>query len=357
MSSKVILISHLPIPYRGIGSWTTLYDNYITKSEHQIDTIICPPLVKKKYPDINYEFFTVSKFVKLRNKLFSNRFYHIIKTLEAYISKNKQHSFIIQIIDNLGFVFALNDFLIKSGQRSKVYIQYSFHGFSIQNESVMKKINNSCDELILLTNLAYKDNLKRHTLLPKHVSVLNNGIDTQIFKTSNEKQNREVTTFLWCSQDRPKKGLHIILEIWSEFHKQFPNTELKIVGNHKAYHGKGIKSLGRIPNKDLPKIYQEADVYLFPTLCHEGFGLTLAEALHCGCFCIASKIGGVPEVLNHGEYGWLINEPHNEKEWLGAMVKYMNKQPKHPKIPKDKFSLESWSEGMNEIITKAKNRN
>lgn len=356
MSSKVVLISHLPLPYQGIGSWTTLYHNYITKSEHHIDAIICPPLKKTKYTDIDYVFYENSKLNKFKNKLLSNRFYNILKALISYISNNKQHKFIIQIIDNTGLVFAVNDFLIKNSLRERVYIQYSFHGFSIQSENLIKKINASCDELILLTKLAYNDNLKRHTLLPKYVSILNNGINTEIFKPISEKQNNR-TTFLWCSQDRPKKGLHIILEVWNKFHEYYPNTELQIVGTHKIYQGGGVKCLGRIPNDEISEVYQNADVYLFPTLCHEGFGLTLAEALHCGCFCIASRIGGVPEVLNQGEFGWLINEPHNEENWLEAMVKYMKEQPKHPKIPKQKYSLESWSNGMNEIILKAKNRN
>jgi glycosyltransferase involved in cell wall biosynthesis len=220
----------------------------------------------------------------------------------------------------------------------------------------MKSINKSCDELILLTRLSYSFNLKQHTLLPKYVSVLNNGIDTKKFKADSGKRNNSITTFLWCSQDRPKKGLHLILEIWPIFHKKYPNTELQIVGTHNKYKGQGIKCLGRIPNNHLPSIYQNADVYLFPTLCHEGFGLTLAEALHCGCFCIASNIGGVPEVLNHGEYGWLINEPHNEFEWLDAMIKYMKEKPTQPQIRANLYSQESWSKGMNTIISKAKRR-
>ncbi|QSS96403.1 glycosyltransferase family 4 protein [Psychroflexus sp. ALD_RP9] len=354
--SKVILISHLPLPYHGIGSWTTLYHNYMIKGRHQIDAIICPPLSKEKYIDIDYLFFTNSKIKKIKNKLLYNRFHHILSRLKAYISKYKNYRFVIQIVDNIGLVLALNVFLTKHSLRGQVYIQYSFHGFSIQSENLMKKINASCDEIIFLTQIAYQDNLKRHTLLPKYVSILNNGIDTNKFKQIAKKDENDKTTFIWCSQDRPKKGLHIILEAWSKFHKLYPNSELQIVGTYKTYQVEGVKCLGRISNDQLPEVYQNADVYLFPTLCHEGFGLTLVEALHCGCFCIASNIGGVPEVLNHGEYGWLISEPHNTDEWLNAMITYEREKPKHPKILKNKYSLESWSNGMNEIILKAKNR-
>jgi glycosyltransferase involved in cell wall biosynthesis len=354
---KVILISHLPLPYHSIGSWTTLYHNYIRKNKHQIDAIICPPIEieRKKYSKIEYHFSSKPWYFKYKQRFLSNRFYPIINELNKFINKNNQNKILIQIIDNFGLFQYVDLYLRKNKIRDNIYIQYTFHGFSI-NENLMNKMSISCDEIIFLTNLAYKYNLKHQKLLPKNISVLNNGIDTQNFSLKLDLRSKEITTFLWCSQDRPKKGLHIILEIWPEFHKRFPHTELKIVGTHKTYKGQGITSLGRIPNRKLPALYQVSHVYLFPTLCHEGFGLTLAEALHCGCFCIASKIGGVPEVLKNGKYGWLIKEPHNPKQWYSAMDKYMIEKPNHIKIPADLYSQESWAKGMNEIITKAKYR-
>ena len=38
---KVILISQVPLPFSNIGSWTTLYKNYL-QGDHSIDYIICP---------------------------------------------------------------------------------------------------------------------------------------------------------------------------------------------------------------------------------------------------------------------------------------------------------------------------
>jgi len=60
----------------------------------------------------------------------------------------------------------------------------------------------------------------------------------------------------------------------------------------------GVVYLGRIPNKKVAAYFQASECYLFPTLWHEAFGLSLIEALHCGNFCIASAIGGVSEVLS-----------------------------------------------------------
>ena len=47
--SKVILISQVPLPYSKIGSWTTLYQNYLS-SNHSIDCIVC------EQPDVLFEY-------------------------------------------------------------------------------------------------------------------------------------------------------------------------------------------------------------------------------------------------------------------------------------------------------------
>ena len=112
--------------------------------------------------------------------------------------------------------------------------------------------------------------------------------------------------------------------------------------------------MGKIPNHNLPTYYQAADCYLFPTLCEEGFGMTLVEALHCGCYCIASKLGGVPEVLKNGEYGKLIENPHDAAEWLDAIKDYLENNLSYPQIPKELYSANAWNQGMNNIIEEAK---
>jgi L-malate glycosyltransferase len=117
----------------------------------------------------------------------------------------------------------------------------------------------------------------------------------------------------------------------------------------------GVHYFGRIPNDKLPEYLQTTDCYLFPTLWHEGFGMSLIEALHCGNYCIASSIGGVPEVLQYGKLGKLIVNPHFVKEWEQAMMEFIENQISLPVISSDLYSTASWTEGMNAIISTAKN--
>jgi glycosyltransferase involved in cell wall biosynthesis len=94
---------------------------------------------------------------------------------------------------------------------------------------------------------------------------------------------------------------------------------------------------------------------LFPTLCHEGFGLSLIEALYTGNYCIASALGGVPEVLQNGQYGKLIENPHFIEEWIDAIDEFLHrKNDQNLVLPKDMYSADLWKQNMDKLIIKAK---
>ena len=202
-----------------------------------------------------------------------------------------------------------------------------------------------------------------YTVLPCNFSVLHNGIDTNKFFKISEFEKLKLKaeigcsakkTFVWCSQDRPKKGLHLILDVWKRIHKNHTDCELVVIGTEISENLNGVRFLGKIPNDVLPKYFQAADVYLFPTLCHEGFGLSLIEALHCGNYCIASSLGGVPEVLQYGKLGKLIENPHFVNDWVAVIEDYLTNNPKVPEVEKYLYSATSWTIGMNNIINEAK---
>ena len=160
--------------------------------------------------------------------------------------------------------------------------------------------------------------------------------------------------FLWCSQDRAKKGLNLILYSWKNLIKKYNNIELWVIGARREEVISQVKYYGKIPNDSLPEYYQAADCYLFPTLWHEGFGLTLIEALNCGNYCIASALGGVPEVLQYGKLGKLIENPHFINEWITAIEAFLENKDNCPTNQDSIYSKEEWIDNMNTIILNAK---
>lgn len=76
-----------------------------------------------------------------------------------------------------------------------------------------------------------------------------------------------------------------------------------------------VKFLDYIPDDCIPAYYAAADVFVLPSVVDErddteGLGVVLLEALACKTPCVASNVGGIPEVITDGLTGFLV-EPGN----------------------------------------------
>mgnify|MGYP003670689607 FL=1 len=366
---KTILISQVPIPYKKTGSWTTMYGYYIEHFKHKIDYIVCD----ENHTDnksVQYQHLRgVSVLDKIQDKFIKGKRYNnYFEALDKIIEPNTKY--IIQIVDNKGVVNPLHQFLSKKHNRSNFCVQYFYHGFILNfKNNKGAQFFKSIDELFLLTKQAQLELNKVYGETGLKIRYLHNGVNSEVFKAIaySEKielrQHNHINTdelvFLWCSQDRPKKGLNIALAAFDKVHTKYSKTKLLVVGVNKVIEQSGVEVIGKVPNKDLPKYYQMADVFLFTTLCEEGFGLVLAEALKCGCYCIASNFGGVPEVLNFGKYGVLIDEPFKVDKWVIEMENAVSEfeakgeNPYLKDLPKNSYNLEDWCKQMNVFIDEA----
>jgi glycosyltransferase involved in cell wall biosynthesis len=360
---KVILISEFPLPYSKIGSWSTLYNNCLSQ-ENRIDYLVCeqPEYFFKK---VNYQIVKQNFWTKFYKKITKKRHQPFIKALDKIVDKDEKY--ILQIIDNSGFLSALEDYFKKKGNRKQFYIQYFYHGYvPVFEKYSQEKFYKKIDELIVLTEKARIKIKENNISLPNTISYLHNGVDTAKFFALSELEKESLKTemnvsgkkiFVWCSQDRPKKGLKIILDLWGNKYKNNSDYVLLVIGcQPREQKIDGVLFLGKIKNDLLSKYYQIADVYLFPTLCEEGFGMSLIEAMHCGCYCIASAYGGVPEVLQYGKLGKLIEHPEDIKNWEIAIENYVNGNAKKTAIPKNLYTSVTWNKEMDRIIIDAKNR-
>jgi glycosyltransferase involved in cell wall biosynthesis len=64
--------------------------------------------------------------------------------------------------------------------------------------------------------------------------------------------------------------------------------------------------LGTISLPELIRLYQDVDLLVLPSIWHESYGLPVAEAMASGVPVVASRCGGLPELVDHGVTGWLV---------------------------------------------------
>jgi glycosyltransferase involved in cell wall biosynthesis len=68
-----------------------------------------------------------------------------------------------------------------------------------------------------------------------------------------------------------------------------------------------VEFVGEISEAQKPEFLGNASALLFPIDWPEPFGLVLIEAMSCGTPCIAWRAGSVPEVVDHGVTGWIVD--------------------------------------------------
>src|SRR5581483_409484 len=80
----------------------------------------------------------------------------------------------------------------------------------------------------------------------------------------------------------------------------------------------GIEWVGEVNEEERNKLMSQALCFLHPGTWAEPFGLTLIEAMACGCPVIAFNRGSIPEVIEDGKTGFVVN---TEKEMIEAVKK------------------------------------
>ena len=158
------------------------------------------------------------------------------------------------------------------------------------------------------------------------IVVIPNGINVNEFDVGYSKEecreklglSIDSRIILFVGTLSPHKGPDILIKAMSKIVKEVPDAKLVFVGyggmraelemlSKKLGVKKNVKFAGFVEESMKPLYYRAADVFCLPSVMkHEIFGIVNLEAMACGVTIVASKIGGVPDVVKDGENGLLV---------------------------------------------------
>lgn len=140
------------------------------------------------------------------------------------------------------------------------------------------------------------------------IAVTPYGVDTERFAPRRAPRQDGVFRVLFVGYIGQRKGMSYLLQGYESFRR--PDSELHLVGNHVPGHEVYRRYLHlyrhtpNVPQSDLPAIFHEADVFVFPTLI-EGMPLAVLEAMACGVPVITTR-HGPGEIVRDGVDGFLV---------------------------------------------------
>jgi glycosyltransferase involved in cell wall biosynthesis len=173
------------------------------------------------------------------------------------------------------------------------------------------------------------------------ISVIPNGINIEDFEIPYSKERCREELDLPLSENiilfvgvlEPHKGPDVLIKAMPEIIKEVPETKLVLMGSgmlkekleklsKKLGIGKHIKFAGFIGNPFIKALYYKAaDVFVLPATGPEIFGIVNLEAMACGVPIVATKIGGIPDVVKGGVNGLLV--PPRASDALADAIIYL----------------------------------
>lgn len=201
---------------------------------------------------------------------------------------------------------------------------HTYKGISKRAWIDLKKIYRDVD-LFISPSRFLRDKFIGLGMPAEKIIYSDNGIDMDLFKDI-KKTGSDKIRFAFIGTLIPSKGAHILIRAFNKI--RGGKAILKIYGKSPSNNGifnyfhtiktmargnKNIRFMGVFDNKDAGGIFKEIDVLIFPSIWEENSPIVLHEAMLTKTPVIASDIGGVNELIKHGENGFLF-KPGDFKE-------------------------------------------
>ena len=219
---------------------------------------------------------------------------------------------------------------------------------------IKKKTLKRTAHTITVSETSYNQMLTLYPELKGKMSVIHNGIDLAAFEKdlvhfSNQEKARirqqimkvDANDFVIVSIAalHPRKGLKFLLEAFKEVCEQRNDARLVIIGEGPQKKeleklGKKLKISDKIRmlgwQENIPRMLKSSDLFVLPSV-KEAFGLVLLEAMAAQLPILATKVGGIPEIVQDKKNGILV-EPGKSHELSEKILMLISNRPLREKL-------------------------
>lgn len=143
--------------------------------------------------------------------------------------------------------------------------------------------------------------------------LLPNAVPVRRPKTAQRNNNK--VTFLFFGRMERTKGTYDILSVMDEVIKAVSNVHFIFAGDgevtrvkkivHENQWDDYVEVLGWVSEKEKPQLFEKSDIFLLPSY-FEGLPMSLLETMSYGIVPITTSVSGIPEVVENGKDGFLI---------------------------------------------------
>lgn len=283
------------------------------------DNNFCPIVVTPKLMDESKSYnYNLIQFELNENNILLN----VLKRMNLYLKiiKNEKPDYIHAQMPLSAIVLGIMKKIGLIRNAKLIFTDRAlFYGYSRRNRMLFKIISKKMDTIICTTNLnaSYWSKI----LPPKKIKVIYNSVSPDFIKgVDNSKEKRKsdeilsigfagrITDFkdwplsITICKELKKRNLEFrvncVMSAYTQDEKllmqKYVQQFQEIVGNEK------FSALFDLKQSKMANFYNDTDVFIL-TSKFESFGKTAIEAMRCGCTVVATRVGGLPEVVGKDE--------------------------------------------------------
>jgi len=226
-----------------------------------------------------------------------------------------------------------------------------------------KDLVRECHRIIAPTDEEKRALIAHYGALPGSIRVVPCGVNLDLFRPIDKARALRHLGFngesiiLFVGRIDPLKGIDNLLRAIAYLDRK--NLKLVVVGGDEESQPelKSLKALSRslrihdsiafrglVKQEMLPYFYSAADVCVIPSY-YESFGLVALESLACGTPVVATKVGCVESVIQHGETGYVVpdNAPLSLADTIALVLSPSNGKPEPPQSIRTSVTRFDWS--------------
>jgi glycosyltransferase involved in cell wall biosynthesis len=262
------------------------------------------------------------------------------------------------------------------------HIFYGYYGSFVSSifAAIERALGRLTDGLVTLTEHGKQDYLDRGIIPADRLHAIYSGVDLPIYRANGVKPHA-ARRLLGLPDDGliigvmgrlvPVKGHRHLIDAMPAIRHEFPRAFLFFVGDgderapleaRAAELGvaDGLRCAGALPG--LKTAIAACDVIVQPSL-NEGMGRTVIEALAMGRPVVASRVGGLPELIDHGRNGLLVvpASPSALADAVGALLRDPARRRRMGEAARrsvdDRFSVQAMVEAIETLYVALAGRN
>jgi glycosyltransferase involved in cell wall biosynthesis len=168
--------------------------------------------------------------------------------------------------------------------------------------------------------IALTEDMKRvmQDLYDRDIAVVPNGFNIADYpdEPSFEDTATHGKSILFVGRLKSVKGVQYLITSMKKIHEEMPDARLILVGDGEERERLAalsiqlgiqqyVQFIGIVPHEKVKTFMQQADVFVLPSLS-EGLPIVILEAMACGLPIVASRVGGIPDILTNDTNGYLV---------------------------------------------------